>query len=98
MMLAAGRPSTRTRFIGSTLSTDGARPNEHIIVAVATTCGCPIVEPPSGFRALDRLVQHRARGRHEADDVAVMALLPPPRRRQQVGEEQRRVLIVDADV
>jgi len=38
MIDAAGRPSTMTRASGSTLSTEGARPNEHFIIAPATTC------------------------------------------------------------
>ena len=38
MMLAAGLPSAITRFTGSTINADGAAPNEHCIIAPATTC------------------------------------------------------------
>jgi hypothetical protein len=38
MMLAAGLPSTITRLVGSTIRADGAAPNEHCIIALATTC------------------------------------------------------------
>src|SRR3989338_9447281 len=43
MMLAAGRPPTRVRFTGNTLSTAGATPKLHCKVAVEQTCGHPIL-------------------------------------------------------
>lgn len=38
MILAAGGPDAKTLFTGSTTRELGAAPNEHIIMAPATTC------------------------------------------------------------
>jgi hypothetical protein len=38
MMFAAGLPSAVTRLAGNTIRADGAAPNEHCIIAPATTC------------------------------------------------------------
>jgi hypothetical protein len=38
MMFAAGGPPVMVLFVGSTTREDGATPNEHIIIAPATTC------------------------------------------------------------
>jgi hypothetical protein len=48
MILAAGLPSTITRLAGSTIRADGAAPNEHCIIAPATTCFA-IAETPTSI-------------------------------------------------
>src|SRR3954453_6277669 len=49
LIAAAGRPSTVTRLIGSTLSVVGASPNEHCSIAPVVTLLLPIGVPSRSY-------------------------------------------------
>lgn len=107
VIVAAGLPSMMGRG-ATTIKVDGARPNEHCIIAPAVTQGLPMIALFDGcascwpahvstFTTGHRRGQGLPGGGHKADDFAV-ALFPTPRRGQQIGVVQRGIQVTDTDI